>query len=264
MKLFDGNELKTISSHIFDERGFRKNEKSDSNIFFIKTDYLDEFLKKHLPNYPFKLITHNSDYPITEKYIHHLENPNLLYWFAFHKTINHPKFKSVASGIANERENVLPGNLIEHFHYGSRKLFFEMIESNIPKTKLFANITFTVSTNYDERTKCQNICNSLDIPRVITSFIPYLLDLKKSMFCISPLGSVESHRTWECLHVKCVPIVVPKSEFAHYKKFPVMLINNWEELITMKFNEEVYRKYMENFKIEQLSSQYFLNEIINL
>ena len=103
MNFFCGNLLKTISSYVYDERGYWKNEKVNTNIFFIKTDFIYDFLNNKIPNHPFKVITHNSDYPINETHLYGLENNNLIKWYAHESDIYHPKLFSIPTGLPNER-----------------------------------------------------------------------------------------------------------------------------------------------------------------
>ena len=73
MNFITGNKFKDISDYILDESGFRKTGIiNDIPIFFIKTDFIYLFFNSHKPNFKYKIITHNSDFPISdniEKYI---------------------------------------------------------------------------------------------------------------------------------------------------------------------------------------------------
>lgn len=263
MKFFHGNLLKTICSYVYDEQGYWKNEGVNTNIFFVKTDWIHDFLENKIPNYPFKLITHNSDYAINESHLYGLNNQNLLKWFAQEIDIDHPKLFHIPTGLPNERVLYKDGPL-EHFHFGARKVFSDIMFSENNKKKLMAEITFDVNTNKD-RTGCLDICNKMGMYYKKLNYTDYLNDIKESMFCISPNGSrPESHRVWECLHLKCVPIVVPSPRPALYKEFPVILLNNWKDLLTTELNKEVYYKYMSTFDIQKLNGSFVLDKILKM
>jgi hypothetical protein len=57
--------------------------------------------------------------------------------------------------------------------------------------------------------------------------------LKDYEFCICPEGNgVDTHRLWEAIYLKTIPIVV-KSEFTNIlikNNVPVVVLENWSEL----------------------------------
>ena len=63
--------------------------------------------------------------------------------------------------------------------------------------------------------------------------------LKEYEFCICPEGNgVDSHRLWEALYLKTVPIVID-SEFTNILKkqeVPLVVLENWEDFDINKLN----------------------------
>jgi len=55
--------------------------------------------------------------------------------------------------------------------------------------------------------------------------------MRKSLFVPSPAGNgPDCHRTWEAIYLGCVPVVL-KSEFTGLESWPVLLIDDWSDLI---------------------------------
>jgi len=261
MTFIDGNLFKTIAGNIYDEHGYWKNSNINSNIFFIKTDWIEDFISNHAPNYPHKIITHNSDHPIADKYIDYINNSNLSSWFASEISIKHEKLKYIPIGIPNERVMHHSGQ-IDHYHLGSRKIFEDIYNKNTYKSKLLSTPAFDINTN-PNRKLCENICRKMGHENTRLTYTDYLSDIKNSMFCISPQGNgMISHRIWECMYLKCIPITTRLSSFTSYEGFPIIIINTWEDLLDISLNEEIYRKYIDEFDRNNLDGIRLLNNII--
>jgi hypothetical protein len=261
MIFLSGNSYKKISGFIFDETGFYKNQNVENNICFVKTDYIDDFFKHNIPDYPFKLITHNSDYLITEKYRYGLNHSNLIKWFAQEANIDHPKLEHIPIGLPNERI-VKNDAVLEHFHFGAREVFERLVFEPVDKSKIVSEITFDINTNPD-RKNCLKICEKMNMFYNRLNYEDYLLDIKKSMFCVCPPGNCpSSHRLWEALHLKCIPILLSTSHW-YYNKLPIIFLEKWEDMLNLTLTKEVYDSYTKDFKLEDLDGNKILNKILN-
>ena len=57
--------------------------------------------------------------------------------------------------------------------------------------------------------------------------------ISRSVFCISPPGNgIDCHRIWECLYLKCIPIVKYHHAFEQFKDLPILFIDDWNEVTT--------------------------------
>jgi len=74
--------------------------KNLSNSIFIKIDDVYQFLKNNTAN---KLITHNGDYPVNEKYNEFLTKIN--FWFAQNAYMNNSKIIPIPIGLENDYVN---------------------------------------------------------------------------------------------------------------------------------------------------------------
>jgi hypothetical protein len=67
--------------------------------------------------------------------------------------------------------------------------------------------------------------------------------MQKTLFVPSPAGNgLDCHRTWEALYLGCVPVVI-KKEFCGDETWPVLVVDNWQDLAAMK-QEELVENYI--------------------
>ena len=114
---------------------------------------------------------------------------------------------------------------------------------------------FNIDTNKIKRQVCFNQlknkliwCNNL-------SYLDYLKLLKEYEFCICPEGNgVDTHRLWECLYLKVVPIVI-KSEFTNILIKKCHLKNKYKQLKRnqqLKINQQLRKiQQLELVKIKK-------------
>lgn len=91
---------------------------------------------------------------------------------------------------------------------------------------------FNIGTNKIKREPCyQALCNKLEWLHEVS---PYenLIRLSQYKFCICPEGNgVDTHRLWEALYLKCIPIVI-KSQFTETLQrhnIPLIVLDKWED-----------------------------------
>ena len=169
----------------------------------------------------FTLVTHNSDGEIYEcDEINDILNySKLLKWYAQNTRMNHAKLVFTPIGIANSQwphgnlDNFLPENLK-------------------PKTKsIYFN--FNVYTNLSKRMYCFNrLKNKLEWLDEVPPR-ENIQRLSEHEFCICPEGNgVDTHRLWEALYVKTIPIVI-KSDFTDIlleNSVPIVVLDDWSQL----------------------------------
>jgi len=254
MKYITGHNFKKVSHYILDEFGFRPNQKIDKSvpIFFVKTDYIHQFFNSQLlPNSKFILITHNSDYSINIDHSIYLEYEHLHKWFAQNVDFEHKKLIPIPIGIANPE-----------WEHGNIGVLDNIINANYEKNQLmYAN--FNLFTNPKQRNNCIKYIK----PEFIENNIPfhnYLKKIAQSYFNICPLGNgIDSHRIWESLYLKSVPIAEDTYNIRYLKnKFnlPIILIKDWPDLEKLLLNDTTYNDLIKNFDISILKIENFLNE----
>jgi hypothetical protein len=92
-------------------------------------------------------------------------------------------------------------------------------------------MSFNINTNKKERKPCYDI---------LSKKIQFLNDvdslknfdrMSKYQYCICPDGNgVDTHRFWEAIYLKLVPIVIRNSFYNMLEnKVPMVILNRWEE-----------------------------------
>jgi hypothetical protein len=210
----------------------------DRNIFFVKTDYLNEFSNRYLPHisYNFTLITHDSDNPINEQYFHILKHPLLKKWFAMNCHILHDKLQPIPIGIANEC-----------WPHGDKQSLLDIANSETSKENLLYS-NFNKDTNINDRQNVNQIIKNIKglyIDPEKRSYKNYLQIVKKHKFIISPPGnSTDCHRIWESIYIGTIPIVLKSVPMVFFKDLPILFINQWNDLYSLDL-EEKYNKLID-------------------
>lgn len=253
MNFITGNNFKNISNYILDETGFRNNIKTyNTPIYFVKTDYIDYFFNsKLLPKEKFKLITHNSDFCINSDHAPYLEYRFLVNWFAQNVDFQHEKLIPIPIGIANEQ-----------WPHGNIETLQSVIDKNYKKKQLmYAN--FNISTNPRQREYCLQHVESQYVESN-TPFETYLEHTAEAYFSICPLGNgIDSHRIWESLYLKTVPIAEQTYNISYLKRkynLPIVLINDWSDISNLDLNSNTYINLISNFNPDILLITKFLTK----
>jgi hypothetical protein len=253
MEFITGNNFKKYCTHTLDEHGFKEQKQhntEDMSMFFVKTDYLDTFFcSSLLSEKKFILLTHNSDYNINSNHINYVEHPFLEKWYAQNVNFEHQKLIPIPIGIANSE-----------WSHGDISVLESVMRSNFEKKQLmYAN--FNISTNYKQRSYCLKFIPNKYIENNVP-FRTYLEHTAQSYFSICPLGNgIDSHRIWESLYLKTVPIAENTYNISYLKRkhnLPILLIDNWSDISNLDLNNNTYKNLMHNFNPDKLLTKKFL------
>jgi hypothetical protein len=193
-----------------------------SNCIFIKIDDALNFLKNNKVN---KLITHNGDYCVDEKYINYLHNIN--FWFGQNVFLNDPKIISIPIGL----ENDYVSNSIN-----KKKMLLYYMKENISCEKLLY-INHNIGTNPKERSIPYQVFQTNKFITVESCMgydnqKNYYTKVKQHAFVLSPPGNgIDCHRTWEILYCGRYPILKNIGRLKHlYEDLPVIFIDSYDEI----------------------------------
>lgn len=199
--------------------------------------------KIHLFQNNFILVTHNSDGEIreTSEVFTILNCDKMLKWFGQNTCFQHSKLHFLPIGLANSQ-----------WPHGNLSLFYDSNFTNHLYTKsnnIYFN--FNINTNRAKRQICyEMLMNKLQWLNNIHP-VENMKRLSTYKFCICPEGNgVDSHRLWECLNLRVVPIVI-KSEFTNIllnQNIPLVVLNNWTDLDLNKLNYDDYNFESDNLK----------------
>jgi hypothetical protein len=207
----------------------------DRNIFFVKTDYINQFYQQYLPhiNYEFVLITHDADNPVNEQHIPILQNRFLKKWFGMNCHIIHEKLQPIPIGIANEC-----------WPHGDKQALLDTANKKIRSKGKYIYSNFTKETNLNQRQDVALILkNHKDVffESQKLTYKDYLDKLSTYKFIISPPGnSVDCHRIWESIYVGTIPIVLKSVPMVYFKDCPIFFIEKWEDLYNVDLEEKYY------------------------
>ncbi len=239
-------------------------EDIENNFVFCIPEFLQLFEKSRtIGSSEFTLVTHNSDINFTYEYVKAVVElfPKMQHWYTQNLLCEHPKVSPIPIGIANPR-----------WSHGNKDRFKKIIEENNEKDNLYyAN--FNVSTNPKERNYCYK-CLEIESPVIYPDAISikdhddfvndtqekYLRDISKSYFTVSPDGNgKDSHKTWEALYMKSIPIVKKWYGAERFKKLgiPMIILDDWSQFKDLKLNKNLYDSIWGDFKIESLNFDLF-------
>jgi hypothetical protein len=220
------------------------------NIFFVKTDYINQFYQQYLPhiNYEFVLITHDADNPVTEQYLPILQNRFLKKWFGMNCHVIHDKLQPVPIGIANEC-----------WPHGDKQALLDTANHEQKNKKGLVYSNFTKETNLNQRQDVALILKDLKNIFFENQKLPYkdyLNTLATYKFVISPPGnSIDCHRIWESIYIGTIPIVLKSVPMVYFKNCPILFIDKWEDLYEVDL-EEKYYTIIQKSRIKSLFSFY--------
>lgn len=256
-----GDTFRIISDYVLDEITTSLPDTSFNRskpIIFVKTDFLSEFLKKYFPKFSNKiiLITHNSDYPITKKFITFIENDKLDVWFAQNIEFVHPKLIPIPIGFMNT-----------HFNIN----YYEILHKYREKTKpwnqrnILLYINFNTATNKKSRDKYISYFEKIKgtkINKKRLGFNAYFEDLNNSKFVLCPKGNgLDTQRYYETVLMGAIPIVESSALDSIYNNSTSLILPSFENLNEKILkNPEVYIKDM-NFSKNIIYMEYWLKKI---
>lgn len=198
--------------------------------------------KIHFLKNKFILITHNSDGEIRDEPETRiiLDCPNLYKWYAQNICFDNSKLFFLPIGIANSQ-----------WPHGNINLFNnELVLYNLFNKTENIYFNFNIDTNRSKRSLCYNILKNKLLWLDNISPSENILRLSKYKFCICPEGNgVDTHRLWEALYLKTIPIVI-KSDFTNIlQKYnvPLVILDTWNDLNIDSLNYNDYDFTNDNF-----------------
>jgi len=203
--------------------------------------------KVHLFKNKFVLVTHNSDCEVkNDPYVLNILNtPNLDKWYAQNMCFTHSKLCFLPIGIAN--------SMWPHGNLNAFNNHVVLYNTNHKTKNVYFN--FKIDTNREKRNACLNSLKSRLEWLNNVSPSENILRLSQYKFCVCPEGNgVDTHRLWEALYLKTIPIVI-KSEFTDILKqnnVPLIILNSWDD-----FDEN--NLHYDSYNLENVDLNRFLN-----
>ena len=189
-----------------------------TNVLETHLTELVEFLKNCKD---YILYFHNSDYPFLEEHYQVLNVPACKRIYSQNNTVKN--VVTLPIGIANSR-----------WPHGNQKILNDVISLELPKTK---GIFLNFSNSAPIREQCKRDLDFLEwVPT--KSYREYLETLAEYRWCICVEGNgLDTHRFWECLYLKVIPICVKNAWVETNREvFPMIVLNSWSDLRDKKLD----------------------------
>ncbi len=212
------------------------------------------------------LITGHGDFPITKDIFEsaRLQIP-FKKWFGTNVEYDHPDLKPIPLGITNcTNESAV------HPIYGDNSLFFEVLKEPLKKEHLLY-MNFDTNTYPQERVPLQLTFREKPWVHVGKAEPTregrrqFLQDIYNSKFVLCPRGNgVDSHRLWETLYMRSIPIVKRHPTHKGLEDLPILFVDSYDEItedyLEFKYLEMASRKW--NF--EKLKMNWWKQYILNI
>jgi hypothetical protein len=225
-----------------------KRNLKDGDIIYTHSYYAKDLFELDIKQ-KYILITHNSDLNID-----FAPPENVLMWYAQNVNIKHPRIKSIPIGLEND------------CWYPEKKK--RMIEIQ-KQRKVFRNLVYinhNTSTNPD-RIKPYEVLRgqpwvTIEHGKNGQGIINYLDNVYNHPFVICPEGNgMDTHRTWECLYLRTIPIEKRNINNQFYTDLPICFVDDWEEITEIFLYNEFKRMAEVKWNLEKLNFEYWKNEI---
>lgn len=219
---------------------------------FVYTHLLPYFKKYVLARLekPFILVTHNSDHGVTLDDLDILNHPSLIKWYAQNCECSHSKLVALPIGLTNRQ-------------WGAQKLE-QLIHATKKqrKTKLLY-LNFSEHT-HPGRVGLKSLLAGLNgvTHSENVSYEQFLSELSDHKFCICPRGNgIDTHRFWESQYLDTIPIVLKSDWTAAYSGLPVLLVNQWSDLIELDLEKTYIEISCNNFNRQSLNKTIYIDQI---
>lgn len=199
----------------------------NKSIVFGYTHHL-EWLSRATPHFetPFVLITHNSDMEVADTpYVRAiLAAPKLVRWYTTNLCFRHPKMRILPIGIANRQ-----------WRHGADFMHFAHLHKACEQKVNGIYLCARVDTNPGPRTQCVDALKLCDIDCLpIVDPLENIERMAGYRFCVCPPGNGhDTHRLWEALVLKCVPVVVRDAFIDtlmyEHPTLPIVVLNQWTD-----------------------------------
>lgn len=259
-----GDTFRGLANHIFDEtKRFNPKKIKKNDIVFVKTDYLIDYLNNiHKKiNSQYILLSHNGDKNFDSEILNLIDD-KIIYAFIQNLDLESYNKKIDILPIGLENRRFMNSGTLRHFR--DKKVLHNL---SLKKNKILSS--FSPHTNMEKRNELSEISKIIKFVdvKILGNHIDYLRELAKYKFNFCPEGNgIDTHRLWESLIVKTMPITLKSNLNLEYKKLgiPILLLNTWSDIFTYTEDdlEAIYKKEFnsENFQ-DLLMFEYWKNKI---
>lgn len=227
-EIVNGENLKSLADIVIDVDTVNQPRRYEAGqVVFCKTDlvglFFDEVQDFHEP---LRLITHLSDYPITEETFQ-CRPPCIKKWFAQNVDYQNEDLIPVPIGLENHKGPSKGCFITEGFI--NNELAAVKEEGNKKRVEvIYVNFS---DTHPDRGWKRSAIASHpLALFYKNRNYSDYFRDLSVSKYVASPRGNgIDCHRHWESLLAGAIPLVDPHFMFDFWN-LPVIQVKDWNNI----------------------------------
>lgn len=238
----EGLGFSSISQEVFNK----------SRVIFCKTDFLGFLFDslKHISNIQHTLITHHSDYSITED-IYRNKPSCIKNWFAQNVAFESDDLIPIPIALQPYRNNPAGQKYIDYI-----KENLDSMRDSKKQNKIYCAWS---NTNPERSSIISKIENSgMEYTQQIAPIEEYFINISTHRFVISPPGNgIDCHRTWEVLNVGSIPIVKKNIIYDSWEGLPILQVDDWSDINSDMLQEFASRE----FDYEMLDYEYWNNRI---
>jgi hypothetical protein len=243
-----GNGLAAHCRYVLNFDVLEVNERVDNDWWFCKADFLEYFFADLRPDDDFVLFSHNSDRTIGRRFRRRLRRKNLIAWFAQNPVLRHERLRALPIGIANPT-----------WPHGDQAAL-SRVQAVAPAKRELFDVSFSLATNPGERAYCLEQTGLTLAPPI--GYPEYLERLASAYFCISPAGNgIDSHRTWEALCSRTIPVVTRSLVTEHHADFPFVVLEEWSQFRSIDFTPELYAEIWRDWDPAALRLDRYLKRV---
>jgi hypothetical protein len=235
---------------------------------------IHQFFQEVIDKFSSKIVLIIIESDVVELSQEWLDHPKLMHCFTWNKPFYHRNLSALPIGLNYNRQ------------YDALTKWLGQQSIDTIADKQWVCMNYSPSTDPSRvklieraKNKWKNFCTIIDfIPNACVYVIPSHIEgqitvsvtnpecysqWSKYKFVISPRGAGEDcHRTWEALHIGCIPIVLSSKLNELYHDLPILVVDSWDD-ITLPLLQSSYRniqkRQMENgYCMEKITLQYWI------
>ncbi len=216
----------------------------DGDLVYTHTFYADQLFERL--NKKITLITHNCDWNVNTA------PPDLvLKWYTTNVNIVHERVFSIPIGIEND------------FWLKDKKLLMERKLKVEKKFKNLIYINHNVKTNPAKRQNPYDVLRGKEWATCHMGangqgFDNYIDNVYNHPFVVCPEGNgIDTHRIWECLYMKTIPVVLKNINNSFYTDLPILMLDDWGELTDRFLHDNFMEMSQKEWNLEKLNFEYW-------
>ena len=256
-----GDGFRSIADHVFEANGSRVKPAvvSDHSTVFCETTELESFLERMRMDKPrgVTLLAGNSDLGFDEAMAKGCKSAGVKTVFAQNLEGRFSGVRPLPLGLENKwrLRNGYPRDFLRARGKIGGKLFR-------------VAWSFDTETNPAVRRPARSVLEIAEVADHIGLVSPraHRNALAKYAFVACPPGNgIDTHRAWEALYLKCVPILLGSASSSYFKEMglPVLVVEDYSEVLT--FTEEnlkdMYHELSAGFSSERIWMPYWVRKI---